>query len=191
MKLPQGIEPLSEPLVSLHKLLVRFNERGVIIGGIAVGLMGRPRYTEDLDAMFLISTDEIPILLDEAAKEGIEPRIKDVAEFARKNRVILLKHIASNTPIDISLGILLFEEETVERSTLHHFDGLSIRLPTPEDLIIMKAVAHRPKDFEDIRNIVIKNPNLDTARIEQWVKGFAEILELPDLWGQISKILKG
>jgi len=43
-------------------------------------------------------------------------------------------------------------------------------LPTPEDLIILKAVAHRPKDMEDIRILADKYPNLDTARIEQWVK---------------------
>lgn len=191
MKLPQNIEPLSEPLESLHNLLIRFHERGVVIGGIAISLLGRPRYTEDLDAMFILSTDDIPIFLVEAAKEGIEPRINDAAEFAKRNRVLLLKHIASDTPIDISLGILLFEEETVERSKVYNFDGLKVRLPTPEDLIIMKAVAHRPKDFEDIRSIVEKQQKMDVARIEFWVKAFAEVLELPDLWDQINKILKG
>lgn len=192
MKLPQGVEPLSEPLKSLYNLLVRFNQRGVVIGGIAASLLGRPRYTEDLDAMFLLSsTDEIRSFLDASANEGFEPRIKDVLDFAKKNRVVLLRHIESDTPIDISLGILPFEEEMVERSKLHHFDGLIVRLPTPEDLIIMKAVAHRPKDLEDIRNIVVKHPDIDIDRIEYWVKAFAELLELPDLWGQISKILEG
>ena len=54
----------------------------------------------------------------------------------------------------------------------------------------MKAIAHRPKDLEDIRTIIDNNLNLDHARIEHWVKSFAEILEMPDLWKQIEAILK-
>ncbi|MGB8983188.1 MAG: hypothetical protein WCC12_15035 [Anaerolineales bacterium] len=65
-----------------------------------------------------------------------------------------------------------------------------MRLPTPEDLVILKAIAHRPKDLLDIREIVLNNPNLDLARIERWVKDFAQLLETPELWGQIEKILK-
>jgi hypothetical protein len=38
----------------------------------------------------------------------------------------------------------------VERSKLYQIGPLALRLPTPEDLIILKAVAHRPKDLLDI-----------------------------------------
>ncbi len=54
----------------------------------------------------------------------------------------------------------------------------------------MKAIAHRPKDLQDIQIIVDKYPNLDNARVEKWVKDFAEVLEMPDLWKQIEEILK-
>jgi hypothetical protein len=53
----------------------------------------------------------------------------------------------------------------------------------------MKAIAHRPKDLEDIRTLVAKYPALDRRRIERWVKDFAELMETPELWGQIKKIL--
>jgi hypothetical protein len=86
--------------------------------------------------------------------------------------------------------MLPFEEEMVERASIKVFANLSACLPTPEDLIIMKAIAHRPKDYEDIRTIVDKHPNLDHRRIENWVTSFAEVLELPDLWNEIKQILK-
>ena len=41
----------------------------------------------------------------------------------------------------------------------------------------MKAIAHRPKDLEDIRTIADKYPNLDRKRIEEWRKTFGEVLE--------------
>ncbi len=190
MKLDKSLEPFRATIEALHRLLEKHDDRGVIIGGIAVGLLGKPRYTADVDAMFLLSTQDIPQFLESARAENIIPRVQNVEEFARKTRVLLLKHIPTNTEIDISLGVLLFEEEMVERGSIKSFANLSARLPTPEDLIIMKAIAHRPKDLEDIRTIVDNNPNLDIARIEKWVRDFAEVMETPDLWKQIEGILK-
>ncbi|MEP0804530.1 MAG: nucleotidyltransferase [Chloroflexota bacterium] len=190
MSLPDSLVPLITPLIDLQKLLDRYGGRGVIIGGIASGLLGRPRLTVDLDAMFLASAKDVPKILELAREVGIEPRIENVMEFAKKSHVLLLRHTKSGVNIDISLGILPFEEEVVERSVRHDAEVLAIQLPTPEDLIILKAVAHRPKDLEDIREIVANNPNLDQKRIERWVRDFAELMETPELWGQIEKILK-
>jgi predicted nucleotidyltransferase len=191
MDQPKRIEPFFEPLESLQRLLSRFGERGVIIGGTAVSILGKARYTEDIDAMFFLSTKDIPHFLDEARKEGIEARIENAAEFAKKTRVLLLKHVITNTKIDISLGILPFEQEMIDRSIVHQVDAtLQIRLPTPEDLIILKAVAHRPKDLEDIRILVDKYQNLDISRIERWVKSFAEVLEMPTLWEDIAGLFE-
>jgi hypothetical protein len=67
---------------------------------------------------------------------------------------------------------------------------LSVRLPTPEDLIIMKAIAHRPKDLIDIQTIIDSHPGLDVDRIRHWVKSFADVLETPNLWTDIENLLK-
>lgn len=185
------LEPLLDALDAVQRLLSRFDNRGVIIGGTAVGILGRARYTEDVDAMFLLSSEDLPRLLTMAKEEGIKPRIENAIDFAKKNRVLLLRHTPTDTGIDISLGALPFEEEMVERSALYEVDdALQLRLPTPEDLIIMKAVAHRPKDLEDIRTIAGKYPNLDVKRIEDWVRAFGEILETPELWDTIKPLLK-
>lgn len=191
MKLDNSLEPFRATIEALNRLLQNFDQRGVIIGGIAVGFLGKPRYTADVDAVFLLSTENIPNFLELARAEDIIPRIQNADAFARKNRVLLLKYTPTETEVDISLGIMPFEEEMVERSTVKSFADISVRLPTPEDLIIMKAIAHRPKDLEDIRTIVDKYPNLDQKRIEYWVKDFAELMETPELWGQIDEILQG
>jgi len=191
MSLPENLAPLLAPISSLQRLLERLGGRGVILGGVATGFHGKPRFTVDVDAMVLASVNDIPQLLLFAKEEGIEPRIENVDGFARKNRVLLLRHTSSKVNIDISLGVLPFEEEAVERSVIHNLGTLSIRLPTPEDLIIMKAIAHRPKDLEDIRTIAEKYQTLDVERIQQWVSAFAEILEQPELWNQIEPLLMG
>ena len=191
MRKPDHLEPLLDALDALQHLLSRFDNKGVIIGGAAVSILGRARFTEDVDAVFLLSNKDLPRLLKLAKEEGIEPRVDNAVDFARKNRVLLLKHISTDTGIDISLGTLPFEEEMVDRGMLYEVDEtLQLRLPTPEDLIIMKAIAHRPKDLEDIRTIADKYPDLDVKRVENWVKAFAEVLETPDLWNLVKSLLK-
>jgi predicted nucleotidyltransferase len=189
MKLDNSLEPFRAVIEALQRLLGKVNEQGVIIGGIAVGFLGQPRFTADIDAVFLLSTQDIPQFLDLAQAEDIFPRISDAADFARKNRVLLLQHRPTEIDVDISLGILPFEEEMVKRASTRSFAGLTIRLPTPEDLIIMKAIAHRPKDLDDIRTIGMKYPALDRSRIEKWVKSFGEALDIPNLWDQIEPLL--
>ena len=186
---PESITLLLAPLQALQNLISKFNDLGVIIGGIAASLLGAPRFTVDLDAVFLLSIEDIPRLLREASLLGIEPRISDPVGFARKNRVVLLRHIASGTDIDLSLGILPFEVEMIERSTMLEVGSLMLRLPTPEDLIILKAVAHRPKDLLDIQAISVCHSDMDRDRIRNWVEQFGEALDMPDLWEMISKLL--
>lgn len=190
MTLPEEMQLFLAPLNALQSLLEQFHGRGVIIGGIASSLLGKARLTADLDAMILLSLENIPDLMESAEKLGIYPRMENAAEFARKNRVLLLRHRDSATNIDISLGILPFEEEMVERSQQVVVGSIKIQLPTPEDLIIMKAVAHRPKDMLDIQGIANANPYLDRKRIEFWVRQFAEALDLAELWTDVDKLLK-
>jgi hypothetical protein len=187
---PESVTPLVAPLVALLQLLSEFEGRGVIIGGIAASLLGKPRLTADLDAMILLSIEEVSRLIEIAQMEGLEPRVKDVQEFALRHRVVLLRHTASGTNVDISLGILPFEEQVVERRIEYQVGSLLIPLPTPEDLIIMKAVAHRPNDLADIQAIIENHPDLDQERIEDWVHQFAEALEMPELWEDIDKMFR-
>ena len=184
-----SVTPFLAPIQALQNLLARFNDRGVIIGGVAASLLGAPRYTVDLDAVFLLNLEDISRLLSEAAKEGIEPRISDPVALALKSRILLLRHTASGIDIDLSLGLLPFEIEMVDRSQLIKIGSIKLRLPTPEDLIIMKAIAHRPKDLEDIRAIAASHANLDKERIRFWVEQFAEVLDSPNLWDDIEKWL--
>ena len=185
----ESINPLLAPIQALQNLLSKFNDQGVIIGGVAVSLLGTPRFTVDIDAVFLLNIEEVPRLIEEAAIEGIVPRIAEPIAFAHKNRVLLCRHTVSGTDIDLSLGMLPFEVEMVERSYMVEIGAIKLRLPTPEDLIIMKAVAHRSIDLLDIAAIANSHPNLDRERIRFWVEQFGEALDLPELWKDISKYL--
>jgi hypothetical protein len=185
----EEIAPLRAPLAAVEALLDRLNGRGVIIGGVAVTALGAPRFTADVDVVLLLSLSRLSELMRAAAEAELLPRIENAELFARRNRVLLLRHEPSGIAVDVSLGMLPFEEEVVTRSELREFDGLRLRLPTVEDLIVLKAVAHRPKDLADIAALAQAHPELDRKRIEHWVREFGAVLEMPDLWDSIRRLL--
>lgn len=189
MNSPGELEPLLAPIAAIQRVIEKLDDQGVIIGGVAASLLGQPRLTADADALLLLSIDEVPALIELAQAEGLHPRLSDVVDFARRSRVVLLRHTESGIDVDISLGLLPFEVEAVERSREYQAGSLIIRLPTPEDLIILKAVAHRPKDMLDIEAVIAAQPQLDKERIGFWVRQFAELLEMPTLWTDVERLL--
>jgi hypothetical protein len=163
-----------------------FDDKAIVIGGVAVSILGKPRLTRDIDMTLMLDLVDLPILVLAASAYNITPRVPDVIEFARQSRVVLLQHEPTGVDIDISLGAMPFEVEAIARGKVVDLDGLKVRLPTPEDLIIFKAVSHRLKDLQDIYDLIQANPGLDVARIRLWVQQFAETLEMPKLWDDIA-----
>ncbi len=179
---------LLEPLAALQRVINRFDQQGMIIGGVAARLMGCSRVTNNLDAVFLVSLEELPKVLEAARDEGIIPRIEQAQEFAHDNRVLLLRHQPSGTNVNILLGMLPFEMESVAHSHVREVDGLAVRLPSAEDLIVFKAIAHRPVDLEDIACILGSHPEIDWNHLEYWLKAYAESLENPKIWDDIAPL---
>ena len=117
---------------------------------------------------------------------GFVPRHLDTLAFAREARVLLLRHRPTAIDVDISLGCLPFEEEAIARAIPVQIAGVSVPLPTPEDLIIMKAVAHWERDLFDIEGLLVAHPALDVRRIRRWVRIFALALETPELYDDLQ-----
>jgi hypothetical protein len=162
----------------------------MIIGGVAASLLGQPRLTADIDATVILDDALIDRFFDLALAEGLTPRISNPAAFARRSAMLLLKHDSSGIPVDVAQSRLPFERAATLRATRFQVAGFSVPLPTPEDLIIMKAIAHRPQDLEDIRGITLGQPHLSVALIHKAVREFARALEMPELWTDIAGILK-
>ena len=183
------IKSLQGALQALVSLFSDACVKNLIIGGIAASMLGKARFTADIDALILLLDDKIENFLKKASKYGISARATNAVEFASKNRVLLLKHKPSGINIDLSLAFLPFEIESLKRGKVFKIGKLSFRLPAPEDLIIMKAVAHRPIDLEDIKSILEKNPTLNFKRIKYWVREFAKVLEMPEIFDDLKKLL--
>ncbi len=76
MKVVSELKNLLKPLSSLEKLMKRAGCPWMIIGGVASGLLGKPRFTADIDTVILIEDKDVSDILRLAEK-------KTVTEFAR------------------------------------------------------------------------------------------------------------
>ncbi|MBN2059424.1 MAG: hypothetical protein JW882_03310 [Deltaproteobacteria bacterium] len=180
---------LSDAIKTVSQLLREDDVEGVIIGGLAASLLGRPRYTDDIDLLILNLDEHLPEFIEKLERFGIYPRINDAEGFAKDSRVLLMRHESTGINIDISMGILPFENEAVSRRLIKRALDTDIFLPTPEDLIIMKSISERSKDLEDIKAIIIRNSELDKKRILRTVREFADALENEDIYNRIKGLL--
>lgn len=161
--------------------------QATVIGGIAAGLHGQPRLTEDVDAV--IFDADAGALLASGKRHGFDARVADALDFSRRTRVLLMRH-RSGVDLDLSLGALPFEKEVVERAQVIDAGGLQISVATPEDLVIMKALARRPQDIADIVGIIEVQSDLDVDRIRRWVREFSAILEMPEILDDLELLLR-
>jgi hypothetical protein len=101
----------------------------------------------------------------------------------------LVRHQQSGIDVDIVFGALPFEEDAVARAVLIKISDLSLPLSTAEDLIIMKAVAHRPRDLADIESVLDAHPKINLRRVRRWVREFSTALEMPEILNDLENIL--
>jgi hypothetical protein len=186
----EDLAPLLKVLSDLGAWFKAAKVPGTVIGGVAASILGRPRLTQDVDALVLLPERRWTGFLRAGENHGFIPRRADVLAFARETRVLLLRHQHGGIDVDIVLGSLPFERQAVAQATWVDLGGVEIPLPRPEDLIIMKSVAHRPRDLEDIAAILAAHPKLNLKRVRRWVGEFAAALNMPDLLADLEALIK-
>jgi len=166
-----------EALAALQRALEDLDAPSMILGGIAVIARGVPRLTVDIDATVWGESVALEELFTSLAAQDIRPRIPEAEEFARRRQVLLLVHTPSGTPLEVSVGWLPFEREAILRAETVDFGGVPISVARPEDLIVYKAVAWRPRDQEDVeRLLVLHGDQIDLDRVRELVRQFADAL---------------
>ena len=178
-------------LHALHDLTAWWADEKVdalIIGGVAAAFLGRPRITRDVDALVWLSEAHWKDFLARSAGFHFTPRVSDPLAFAREGRVLLLRHVPSQIDVDIAFAALPFEREALDRGETRDVAGVQIMLPTPEDLIIMKAVAHRPVDLADVVGLIDSHPKLNRRRVRKYLREFATLLDKPEVLEDVERL---
>lgn len=145
-----------------------------MIGGLAANRWSKPRGTQDVDYILFTGFDRTEEFVDELLT-FLRPRRTDARAFALKER-ILIAETSEGIPVDISLAAVPFESEVIQRATQFAIgDGHHITTASAEDIILLKAVADRNRDWDDIDRIIKKRgAKLDWAYIDSYLPMLAE-----------------
>lgn len=171
----------------------RFDQIGLVhgfIGGLALQAWGEARVTRDVDVAVLTGFgNEREVIL--RILEEIPSRHPDPVEFAVANRVILGES-PEGIGIDIGLSAFPYEEQMLDRCVdVELLPGVVLPLAGPEDLIIQKVFAGRPRDWEDVRGIIARRgTSLDWNLIERELIPLLALLENPERYDQLLELRK-
>lgn len=124
--------------------------RVVVIGGVARGNWALPRNTEDVDV--LVDTDRLEPFIAAAPQVGLMTVPHEVAALAlaAMTRLRLPEHPSGPVHLDVIAASHPYYGRAVDRSSVVTMDGLTFRVASAEDIIVLKVLADRPQDRADV-----------------------------------------
>lgn len=183
---------MSEPLqVTLSDIVGLLRKEGIsfaLIGGQAASLRGEPRTTADVDLVLAIDVEQALGLLDRLESTNFEPLFSDMSAVVQQAFLMPLRHTQTGIKVDLAIGLSGFERQTIERADVMMLAGCQVPVATAEDLIIMKSLAGRPRDEQDLQGIAIAQGNLlDWSYCEQTARELGDAIGV-DLVSKIRQL---
>jgi len=180
-----------EILSKIASSLRKRNIPHMIIGGQAVLLYGEPRLTRDIDITLGVNIDHIGEVLAAAAEAALKPIPEDIGSFVRQTMVLPLIDEPSGIRVDLIFSFTPYETQAIGRAKRVLILGEEVHFASPEDLIIHKIFAGRPRDLEDARIVLLKNPDIDNTYIRGWLVEFDAVSDEKKFLRTFEEILKG
>lgn len=152
---------MDDVFAALARLLDDSGVSYALIGGHAVNAWLEPRFTADIDITVQADVDGIERLKHRLEREGYVLEREHGGELA--SGPDFLRFVARDeTTLEVQTAKTQFQSAVIKRSEVTKG---SMRVATPEDLIIMKLIAGRTKDKLDLVGLVTL-PDLDWAYVE-------------------------
>lgn len=98
--------------------------------------------------------------------------VNDFDQFVKDTLVVPTIDEKSGIHFDFVFSFSAYKNEARRRANRIKLEDTLVNFASLEDLIIHKLIAGRPRDIEDIKSIILKNPKYDSNYIEKWAKEF-------------------
>jgi predicted nucleotidyltransferase len=161
----------------------------MVIGGQAVLLYGEPRLTKDIDITLGVGVEGFTQITDLARELSLKILVDNPEAFVHKTMVLPVIEDASGIRVDFIFSHSPYEQQAITRTREVQLGATAVKFASLEDVVIHKIIAGRGRDIDDVKAILLKNPDYDTAYITQWLKEFDQSLQ-EDFSGVFHKIVK-
>ncbi len=188
-----SLTPPVSLLRALSTALDGLNIGWYVFGAQAVLHWGRPRFTEDVDVTVLAGSVETTRLVATLSDHGFTLRIEGTPAFVDQTRVLPLAYADGDWALDLVLGGPGLEEDFLRRSIPTEVSpGFRVRIICPEDLVVTKVLAGRPKDLDDARSVVLaQREALDRDAVRHTLSMLEDALGVSDLMPALERLFAG
>jgi len=183
--------PVDVALADLVRVLTRLEVDWYLFGAQAAILYGSTRVTEDIDVTVALGPLSPRDVATTFEKRGFRLRVRDSAGFVDRTRVLPVVHVKSSIPVDVVFSGPGLEEDFMARKRQVERGKLTLPVVSPEDLVVLKLLAARPHDYEDLRAVLRgQGPTLDQKRVVETLTVLEHALGQSDLLPAFSKLLR-
>ena len=169
-------------IAALAGALADAGARWYLFGAQAALIWGRPRLTADVDVTVRLDPEDPDALVRTLERHGFRLRVDPADDFVRRTRVLPFVFTPNGLPVDVVLAGPGIEELFLSRAVPVRLGSVTVPVISPEDLIVTKILAGRPKDVEDVRGILFERlPQLDLTAIRSTLGLLEAALSQSDL----------
>lgn len=144
-----------------------------LIGALALGAYARPRATHDVDLLILTDRTASHAYIEPLRAKGFVIASDWLAENPTAQDVVTrLRHpSAPDFPLDLIFAISELHKSALGRRRSLSLQGVQVSVSSPEDLLLLKLSAGRPRNFDDVMGIVGNaNRQLDLDYLWSWAE---------------------
>ncbi len=175
---------------TLQQRLEAVGISSVVIGGVAVAVWGEPRVTRDVDLKVLLGRDDAERLMTALMPDYVS-LLSDPRRALRQQAMLFVQDTAG-TRLDLLLADTPYDVLAIQRGRdVELQPGVTIRLCSPEDLVIYKLISTRLRDHEDAQGVIRRQgSNLDDEYVLDWLHQFEQALDDSTLVGEYKSLRK-
>ncbi len=148
----------------------------MIVGGQAVLLYGEPRLTKDIDVTLGIGSEGLDRIMQSVENLKFKILVPEPEDFVRETMVLPTHHEKSGIRVDFIFSFSAYEHQAIQNAKPVKIGAQDVCFASLEDVIIHKIIAGRPRDLEDVRSVILKNPDYDLDYIKKWLREFEAAL---------------
>jgi predicted nucleotidyltransferase len=155
------------PYGKIFKALNDAQVRYIVVGGVAMNLLGHPRFTGDIDILLALDPSNLKRMADKMEEMGYERRLpvsidelgdeKKVLQLMKEKGLTAYTFMNAKEPqfsIDVIVGASLkFADYERDCITVEVWD-VAIPVVSIDDLIGMKKESNRKQDAQDIEALI-------------------------------------
>jgi hypothetical protein len=187
---------VADLLRALAGVLGALGARWYVFGAQAVLVWGRPRLTGDVDVTAFFEPEEPEGFVAAMEQAGFALRVANVGDFVARTRVLPFTHAPSGLALDVVLGGPGLEEEFLRTARQVDVGGVVVPVIGPEELIVTKILAGRPKDMDDVQGILrAQEDALDLGRVRELIRAVEAAIDqadlLPSFEDQLRRVGRG